>query len=42
VNVMSLVIPAAVSLFILCSLRAIIIAVIGLSEVQITKCENTV
>ena len=41
-NVMCIVIPATVSLCILCSLGAIIIAVIGLSEVQITKCGNSV
>jgi len=37
---MCLVIPATHSLFILCSLGATVIALGGLSEVQITKCEN--
>ena len=42
VNVMCLVIHAAVCLLILCSLGAIVIAVSWFSEVRITKCGNTV
>jgi len=42
VNVMCLVIPTAVCLLILVFLGTIILALCGLSGVQITKCENTI
>ena len=42
VNVMCLVIPAAVCLLVLVFLGAIIIALSGLNEIQIIKRENTV